>query len=246
MIVERAALLAALLISALAMAAPAHAFRPFDGTDASVTDTGEAEIELQPAGLLREGSETRLVAPAAILNLGISPNWEVNATGQAETPIGHLRGRTSITDTGIFAKGVLRPGMLQGQPGPSVATEFGVLLPQLNGPSGAGALWDMIVSQGGSWGAVHLNIEPALATDRHFDLFLDAIIEGPRDWAVRPVAELFIDRDFGGALTRSALIGAIWQVRDTLAFDIGLRGARIDAHAVAELRAGLTFAFAAW
>jgi hypothetical protein len=245
MSVRHAVLLGAVLLSALAIASRAQAFRPFDGTDASVADTGEAGIELQPAGLLREGSETRLVAPATIIDLGIAPNWEVNAQGQAETPIGHSRGRTSITDTGIFAKGVLRPGFLQDRAGPSVATEFGVLLPQLNGLSGAGALWDVIVSEGGSWGAVHLNIQPELATDRHFDLFLDLIIEGPRTWPVRPVAEIFMDRDFGGARTRSALLGAIWQVRDNLAFDIGLRGARVDDHSVAELRAGLTFAFAA-
>ena len=28
----------------------AHAYRPFDGTDAAVADPGEVEVELQPGG----------------------------------------------------------------------------------------------------------------------------------------------------------------------------------------------------
>ena len=46
---------------------PALAYRPFDGTDAAVADPKEVEIELQPAGLLQEGSQEgsnkTLVAP---------------------------------------------------------------------------------------------------------------------------------------------------------------------------------------
>ncbi len=241
----RTFLAALALLGAVATAGPAHAYRPFDGTDAAVADVGELSFELQPAGLLREGSQTRLVTPASptIVSLGIAEGWEVNAQGQVEVPVGHLRGRTSIVDTGVFAKGVLRPGFLQEQAGPSIGTEFGVLLPELNGQSGAGAAWDMIVSQGGPWGAVHLNIQPELTLQHHFAVFLDAIIEGPRDWPVRPVAELFVTPEIGGALTRSALIGAIWQLRDNLAFDVGLRGARVDSHPVAELRLGISFAF---
>ncbi len=47
----------------------------------------------------------------------------------------------------------------------------------------------------------------------------------------------------GGVDTRSLLIGAIWQVRDALAVDAGLRGARVGGNSVGEVRAGLTFAF---
>jgi hypothetical protein len=38
-----------------AWSGPAWAYRPFDGTDAAVAAPGEVEIELQPAGRLREG-----------------------------------------------------------------------------------------------------------------------------------------------------------------------------------------------
>jgi hypothetical protein len=34
-----------------------------------------------------------------------------------------------------------------------------------------------------------------------------------------PVTEVFYNRDFGEARTRSALIGAIWHVKDDIAVD---------------------------
>ena len=39
----------------------------------------------------------------------------------------------------------------------------------------------------------------------------------------------------------SALVGAIWQVRDNVAFDIGLRAGRIDDQPLREVRFGVTF-----
>jgi hypothetical protein len=44
-------------------------------------------------------------------------------------------------------------------------------------------------------------------------------------------------------LRDSALVGAIWQVRDNLAFDVGLRHALVNGRPVNELRAGVTFGF---
>jgi hypothetical protein len=51
-------------------AAPAAAYRPFDGTDAAVADLGEVEIELQPAGVLYAGSSTTLAGPNAVYTYG--------------------------------------------------------------------------------------------------------------------------------------------------------------------------------
>ncbi len=102
---------------------------------------------------------------------------------------------------------------------------------------------DGIASQRRDWGTVHLNAQIALTREQHADYFLDTIIEGPHDWVVRPVSELFYERDVGQFRTRSALIGAIWQVKDNIAVDFGLRGARINDHTVGEIRAGVTFAF---
>ena len=49
----------------------ALAYRPFDGTDAALAAPGEIEIELQPAGRLRENGSTTLIAPATVINYGL-------------------------------------------------------------------------------------------------------------------------------------------------------------------------------
>jgi hypothetical protein len=225
-----------------ASSAPALAYRPFDGTDAAVAAPGEVEIELQPAGRLREEGTTTLVAPATVFNYGLSEGWEAVFEGRGETPLSP-QGPTSLTTAGAFLKHVLQPGSLQDKSGPSVATEFGVLLPDSTGNSGVGASLAGIVSQRWDWGTIHLNAETALTRDHHGDIFLDGIIEGPWQWTVRPVAEVFYENEFGKAETISGLIGLIWRVRDNLSFDVGLRHAITNGHPVNELRAGLTFAF---
>lgn len=83
-----------------------------------------------------------------------------------------------------------------------------------------------------------------MTREQHADLFISTIVEGPHDWRVRPVAEVVYERDFGRAEVKSALVGAIWQVRDDLVFDVGLRGGRVNDHTLGEIRAGLTFSFA--
>lgn len=125
---------------------PASAYRPFDGTDAAVAAPGEMEVELQPAGRLRERPNTTLIAPATVLNFGLSEGWEAVFEGQAQTPLTPV-GPTSRTAAGAFVKHVLQPGSLQDKSGPSVATEFGVLFPDSNGNSGVGASLAGIVSQ---------------------------------------------------------------------------------------------------
>ena len=225
-----------------ASSGPAWAYRPFDGTDAAVAAPGELEIELQPAGRLREGGNTTLVAPATVFNFGLSEGWEAVFEGQGQTPLSPS-GPTSLTAAGAFLKHVLQPGSLQDKTGPSVATEFGVLLPDSTGSSGVGASLAGIVSQRWEWGTIHLNAETALTRDHHADLFLGGIIEGPSKWSIRPVAEFFYEKEFGKLETISGLIGLIWRVRDNLSFDVGLRHALTNGHPVNEVRAGLTFAF---
>jgi hypothetical protein len=221
---------------------PAWAYRPFDGTDAAVAAPGEVEIELQPAGPLRENGSTTLVAPATVFNYGLSEGWEAVFEGQGQTPLSPS-GPTSLTAAGAFLKHVLQPGSLQDKTGPSVATEFGVLLPDSTGSSGVGASLAGIVSQRWDWGTIHLNAQTALTRDHHADVFLGGIIEGPSKWAIRPVAEFFYEREFGQSETLSGLIGLIWQVRDNLSFDVGLRHALKNGHPVNEVRAGLTLGF---
>jgi len=220
----------------------AWAYRPFDGTDAAIAAPGELEIELQPAGRLREGGNTTLVAPATVINYGLSEGWEAVVEGQGQTPLSPS-GPTSLTSAGAFLKHILRPGSLQDKTGPSVATEFGVLLPDNTGNSGVGARMAGIVSQRWDWGTIHLNAETALTRDHHADVFLGSIIEGPSKWTIRPVAEFFYEKEFRQSETISGLVGLIWRVRDNLSFDVGLRHALTNGHPVNEIRAGLTFGF---
>lgn len=219
---------------------PASAFRPFDGTDAAVVDQGRLEIELQPAGLLKDVSGTNLVAPAVRFNYGFAKNWEAVWEGQIETPLSPS-GPTSLQAAGAFLKTVLREGSLQNKTGPSIATEFGVLLPDSRDSSGTGASLAGIVSQRWDWGSIHLNGAVSVTREHHGDLFVGAIIEGPATWTVRPVAEVFYEKEFATSETVSGLVGLIWQVREEVAVDLGLRHAVTSGHAVNELRAGVTF-----
>jgi hypothetical protein len=220
----------------------AFAYRPFDGTDAAVADPGEMEIEFQPAGTLWSHEQKTLVAPATVLNFGLAKDWEAVLEGRLETPFSPT-GPTTLTDGGAFLKHVLRQGVLQDQAGPSIATEFGVLLPDSIGNSGFGASVAGIISQRWDWGTAHLNIAGALTRDQHADVFTGIILEGPSKWVVRPVAEFFYEEEFGQTRTFSALVGAIWQVKDNLSFDVGFRHAIVNGAGVNEIRAGLTFGF---
>jgi hypothetical protein len=48
------------------------AYRPFDGTDAAVADTGDVEIELGPVEYLREEAKHMLFAPDLRVNYGFA------------------------------------------------------------------------------------------------------------------------------------------------------------------------------
>src|SRR3954447_5490287 len=229
-----------ILLGVAACSGPAFAYRPFDGTDAAVAAPGELEVELQPAGLQHEQGTRTLIGPWTVVNIGLSEGWEAVFEGRGETPLVPT-GPTNLTMGGAFLKHVVVPGVLQDKSGPSVATEFGVLLPDSTGDSGVGASWAGIVSQRWDWGTVHLNAETALTRDHHGDLFLGAIIEGPSTWTVRPVAEIFYENEFGREQTFSGLVGLIYRVRDDLSFDVAIRHALTNGHPVNEIRAGVTF-----
>jgi hypothetical protein len=77
-------------------------------------------------------------------------------------------------------------------------------------------------------------------SDPRNDLFVDAIFEGPSDWKIRPVAEIYADAMIGGPQIYSGLVGFIWQVREDLAVDLAVRHAIAAGHNVNELRLGAT------
>jgi hypothetical protein len=227
-------------LSSTMWSAGALAYRPFDGTDAAVADPGEMEIEFAPLGYQRQGAERTLNAPTARFNYAFAERWEAVLEGAATHALSGDR-RSSLVANAASLKYVLREGSLQQKSGPSVGTEFALLLPGINDEPGLGGSVAGVVSQQWPWGTLHVNLAGAVTRQQHGDVFISAIGEGPHDWAVRPVAEIFHEREFGRQRTSSGLVGAIWQVRDTLSIDAAVRGGRVNARALGEIRLGLTF-----
>jgi hypothetical protein len=108
------------------------------------------------------------------------------------------------------------------------------------GEPGVGLSGALIVSHRWPAATVHLNGQIELSRAHNLELFGGLIVEGPYTWTIRPVAEVFIDREFGRASETSGLIGAIWRAAENLSFDAAIRGARLDAGNAVEVRAGFT------
>ena len=221
---------------------PAWAYRPFDSTDPAVAEPGELEIEFSPVSFRHDDGGDTWIAPQLKINYGIAPNWEFVIEGQGEHP--QFGGASSVmVDNAVFLKHVVREGTLQEQTGPSIAIEFGALLPGINDEHGLGAEVAGIIGNQWSWGAIYFTAAAALTREQTGEMFLGAIVEGPLDWTVRPVAELVYEREFGHAEVFAALAGVIWEAREGLAFDLAVRQASVDGASETEIRAGLTFAF---
>jgi hypothetical protein len=248
----RRALLATPVALALAIvSAPALAYRPFDGTDADVADTGDFELELGPVQWYSQRDSHYLIAPATVLNLGLVPRLElvVDFQNYAGIDIPTGQPRNQLLDTDVLAKYVVIPGVLQGKgSGPSVAVEAGPLVPNVNGVDGFGASGDVIVSERWRDFTIHANSWFQLTRgDLHFDWFEGVILEGPFDAPVRPVSELFVEHEFvANVTTWSALVGAIWRTRKDLDLDVGLREASVANQRVTEIRLGFTWTLGIW
>lgn len=221
---------------------PAHAYRPFDGTDADVLDQGDMELELGYLHYLREGSQRSLETPVAVMNLGLPGKRELVFEGRIRTPLSgdaepH---QTRFRDAAISLKQLHREGSLQESSGPSIASECGLFLPVLSGDrTGAGCA--VIVSERGVAGAVHFNGALNKNREGNWEGFLGTIVEGSGWGAIRPVGEVFAVRDSAGRHIESALAGMVWTARKGLALDVALRKARTEEHCVSEIRIGLTW-----
>lgn len=220
----------------------AFAYRPFDGADASVTEPGEFQIEVGPVQPLQAGSERLLVAPALGFSYGIARDWELGW----HSDVAHERfgeRRTRIMGNAVTLKRLLREGSLQDDAGPSMATEFGLLLPGVNDEYGTGAIARGVVSQQWQYLTVHVTAAATISREHNRDLFVSTILEGPNAWRVRPVMEVLHEQETAVGHTTSLLIGAIWRVRETLSFDFGLREASIPDQRQREVRAGFTYSW---
>src|SRR5260370_185421 len=139
-------------------AGPAWAYRPFVSTDATVADPREIEIEFGAFTLDRTGRENTLTAPSVVVNYGVHERWEL--VGQFGVQEGS---GTEITDPGVFLKGVLKEGVLQGKDGFSVALEAGPLLPStVKGEGGVGFEGAGILSARLAPATLHLNVGGAV------------------------------------------------------------------------------------
>jgi len=232
---------------ALAAAWPlgASAYRPFNSTDAAVAAKGEVEIEFGPAGYLVQGPDKALVAPSLILNWGFADRWEAVLEGRHFVELGSdiRQPRLRVEDTALSLKGILREGSLQEKTGLSIATELGALLPTINGDTGVGAEWALIVSQRWEDLTVHVNGAAAWTRAHAPGVFGGVILEGHDAWLVRPVAEVFVERERDSPTTVSGLVGTIWRASDGLSFDAAVRRAHAGGVDTTEIRIGLTWGF---
>jgi hypothetical protein len=230
------------VLLAMLLAGTAHAYRPFDETDADVAELHVFEIEAGPLQFQRSNGLTSYV-PSLILNLGVLPGCEVVVDGLIGTPVSGARpGETTQLEVGVAFKAVLRRGSLQDAEGPSVALEPELLLPSTAGPSAFGFATGLIVSQ--RWPAltVHFNLVPAWSRAHQASGLAGVIVEGPYDWAVRPVGETYVEAEHGSpSVTGSGLLGLIWRASPGLSFDAALRVATVDGNGLVEVRVGLTW-----
>jgi hypothetical protein len=256
----RRAVTLSLLLAVVGASKTALAYRPFDGTDADVASQGDFELELGPvhwyAGPIAtsaggQGTGRYVIAPATVLNLGFAPGWEFVGDLQNFVTIDGAPGQPvdRLLETDVFLKTVVIRGSMQDAgPAPSLAVEFGPLLPNINGDEAFGASLNVIVSQRWKDFTVHLNDWAQLTRgDLQFDWFTGVILEGPFDAPVRPVSELFVEHEWRANVTTwSALAGAIWRVREGFDLDVGLRVARVGDERASEVRLGFTWAVGVW
>ena len=240
---------------------PALGYRPFDGTDADVAALGEFELELGPLGYFRLGHTNLLIVPGAVLNYGLLPRTELVLQGFNYVQVGGplSQPRDQLLDTQLLAKVVLRKGCLQDRPGVSIATEDGLLLPNVNGDVTVGATAAGILSQCFGDLTVHYNAQAQFNLEHALELFGSVIVEGPRRWPVRPVAEVYADTQIGegsssetasgapvgavlqGATIYSGLLGAIWRVTGDLDLDAAVRAGTVEGIWNLEVRLGFTW-----
>ncbi len=214
------------------------AYRPFDSTDAAVADRNVWEIELGPLNWRHNDDGTQWVVPAAIINYGFADNWEAVLEGRNNIL---ARGGAKFSDAAASLKTVLHEGSLQEKEGVSLGSEFSVLLPGIGTEDGAGLEWTLLASDRKDDYAWHFNIGPMLSRDGHGGMVMGGILEGPKDWPARPVAELRYERAFGGDELFAQLIGLIFPVEEHLALDIAYRHARENGRPDQQIRAGITF-----
>jgi hypothetical protein len=227
----------------LAIPANGWAYRPFVSTDAAVADPQEVEIELGYFTLDHDPGDNTFTLPNLVLNYGLRPDIEVVGEFRLERdPAGHL----DLVDPGLFAKAVLRDGVLQEKAGLSVAVEAGPLLPSTRpGERGVGVEAIGIVSGRVAPFTFHVNGGGgAERTDaRPFGIW-GLIGELPVRPDLRLVGEVTGESTKGVLPNNSGLLGVIWQPAASNVFlDAGVRRGLSRGAPDWQFTAGVTFGF---
>jgi hypothetical protein len=233
-----------LAYSLLLLPVPALAYRPFVSTDADVAAAGELEIELGYFSWERDEGENVYVTPQLVFNYGLTDTLELIAEFDLEHD---LDGNSQLIDPGLFLKTVLKQGVLQEQPGVSLAVEVGLLLPSaIEGENQTG--FEAIGILSGSLDSVSWHLNLGAGVDRMdgtaFGLW-GVILEYPLSEDLRLVAELNGESLRGEGAENSGLLGVIWEPSSLpdLTLDLGIRRGTSRAAADWGATLGLTFSF---
>ena len=239
----------AAILAGLCFVRPVQAYRPFDGTDGDVAPVGDFALELGPAHYYREGGASYLIAPGGTLNLGLVDRLELVGDFKNFIALGALapgNQRDQRRDTDLLLKVLLRRGCLQGLTGPSLALEAGALFPDSGTGSRLGSQANAIASVAAGPLLLHFNETIAGNRNHLFEVTSDLILEGWPGDRLHPVAELFVDRVFGGATIDSALLGAMWSYSESVVFDLAGRAASVGGRQAWEVRLGFTWTVRVW
>ncbi|HTM58114.1 MAG TPA: hypothetical protein VL123_06840 [Candidatus Udaeobacter sp.] len=230
----------ALGVLTLLWPAMARAYRPFDLTDADVAQRHHIELELGPVEYLARGDDRLLHAPSAVLNYGADGSREFSAEAARLMPEGG--GPAQFGDFRLSYKQILRRGTLQDGRGPSLATEWAMLVPLRDDPH-AGASLALILSTRSPRGYAHVNSEVERDREGINALETGVILERGDQEGVGPVMELEGNAEDGEPPGGSVLIGLVYVPRAGFEWDVGVREGSVAGAHVLELRSGLTWQF---
>ncbi len=206
-----------------------------DSNDARTVPLGNLELEIQPLGYwhsFHEDGGYEFIAPSATLYVGLSDWMDAIVMGR-----GYVGGEASyyaVDGVAALFRFMLRRGSYDegGAAGPSLALQVGAYFPGYDNygyrPTWGLGDWGMTVALLGS----HEGENIAVHVNAQFDLrdgldtmatFNSVVLEGPLEWSVRPIIEVYGDLEFGDFLNLSALLGFVADVSESWAIMGGVR-----------------------
>jgi len=210
-----------LLAGASSLPEAGIAYRPFDSTDADVTDAAELEIELGYFTYERIDEDSAIAIPQFVLNYGLSDSLELVGEFELVKPESESG---EVDDVGLFLKKLARRGILQDEDGLSIAVEGGFLVPAHSAERVGLEAIGILSGQVGN-ATYHVNFGGGLDRDdrQRFGL-LGGILEYPLTSRIRIAGEIASEKVRGEPRESSVLLGIIYESPATgNSFDGGIR-----------------------